>query len=154
MTTEHVSPKQIESFRRFFEKLPHGKDFTLIILRGHLLLEEQIRAIVEERLVNPTSLSEARLECHQWICLAEALCPKDVEPILWRSAKKLNKLRNDIAHKLDPKGLNERAADFVKGFPSSIEDPNDSLQERFEKSLLSLFILMAALTEKDVIELL
>ncbi|SFN44760.1 hypothetical protein SAMN05216386_1007 [Nitrosospira briensis] len=154
MTTEHVSPKQIKSFRRFFEKLLHGKDFTLIILRCHLLLEEQIRAIVDERLVNPTSLSEACLECHQWICLAEALCPADVEPILWKSAKKLNKLRNDIAHKLDPQGLNERVADFVNGFPSGIEDPNDSLQERFEKSLLSLFILMTALTEKDIIELL
>ena len=86
--------------------------------------------------------------------MAEALCPEDVEPILWKSAKKLNKLRNDIAHKLDPKGLNERVADFVNGFPSGIEVPNDSLQERFEKSLLSLFILMATLTEKDIIELL
>lgn len=50
MSTDYVSPRQIEAFRRFFEKLPHGKDFTLVVLRGHLLLEEQVRAVVDERL--------------------------------------------------------------------------------------------------------
>ena len=149
-----ASAKQIEAFKRFFAKLPHGQDFALVILKGHLLLEEQVRAIVDERLTNPTSLNDARLECHQAICLAEALCPRDVEPVLWKSAKKLNKLRNDIAHNLDPNGLGDRVADFVSSFPSGFESENDTLQEKFEKSLLSLFVSMAELTDKRLIELL
>lgn len=101
MTAQNIGPKQIEAFRRFFAKLPHGADFTLVILRGHLLLEEQVRAVVDERLVTPQSLLDARLQCHQVICLAEALCTKEVAPEIWIAAKKLNKLRNNIAHKLE-----------------------------------------------------
>lgn len=154
MTTEHVSQKQIEAFRRFFAKLPHGKDFTLVALRGHLLLEEQVRSVVDERLQSPLALKDARLECHQIICLAEALCPKDVNPNLWKAAKKLNTLRNDIAHSLDPKGLERHVADFVKVFPSGFAEENEPMQEQFEKSLLSLFVSMSALTEKEISELL
>lgn len=153
MTTKYGTKKHTEALARFFEKLPHGNDIMLVILKGHLLLEEQVREIVDERLINPTSLRDARLSCHQMICLAEALCPKDVEPIIWESAKKLNKLRNDIAHKLDHKGLDDQVANFVKMFPSGFEDTSDSLQQRFEKSLLGLFVLIAALTDKDNIEL-
>lgn len=79
------------------------------------------------RPVNPTSLSEARLQCHQWICLAEALS-EGVMPERCRVGplevgKEAQQAQNDIAHKLDPKGLNERGADFVNAFSSGVENP-------------------------------
>jgi hypothetical protein len=154
MTTEYISPKQIEAFEKFFKKLPHGKDLTLVVLKGHLLLEEQIRAVVDERLQSPLALKDARLDCHQIICLAESLCPKDTTPNLWKAAKKLNTLRNNIAHSLDPKGLEHRVADFVQLFPSGLSEKDEPMQEQFEKSLLSLFVLMSHLTEKQISELL
>ncbi len=153
MESAEIGPKQRDSFRKFFQKLPHGKDITLVILKGHLLLEEQIRAIVDERLTTPSALKDSRLDCHQVICLAEALCPKSVDESTWKAAKKLNRIRNDVAHNLDPNGLNDRILDFADFYPSIISTPEDSTQEKFEKSLLSLFVSLSILTDKKIEEL-
>jgi hypothetical protein len=117
MESPYIGEKQTNAFRKFFKNLPHGKDITLVVLKGHLLLEEQVRAIVDERLVTPSALLDSRFDCHQAICLAEALCPKDVDPSVWKAAKKLNRIRNDVAHNLSPKGLNDRLMDFIDAYP-------------------------------------
>lgn len=77
-----------------------------------------------------------------------------MDPNIWKAAKNLNKLRNDIAHNLDPKGLEQRVINFVELFPSGFAGENEPIQKKFEKSLLSLFVSMSALTEREVIELL
>ncbi|MEO5794633.1 MAG: hypothetical protein ABIP34_06335, partial [Rhodoferax sp.] len=74
----------------------------------HLLVEEQIRAFVDERLHNKAALIKAKLDCHQAICLAEALSNEELHPNVWEAARKLNNLRNHIAHTLEPIGLIDR----------------------------------------------
>ena len=98
----------IASFRKFYTLLPRSSDLSLLILKLHLLVEEQVRAFVDERLPNNEALAAARLECHQAICLAEALSTEEVHPVLWEAARKLNSLRNHIAHNLDLKGVEDR----------------------------------------------
>lgn len=154
MTIEKVNQKQILAFRKYFSTIPHAKDLTLVVLKGHLLLEEQIRETVIERLTNKEAINKARFNCHQLICLAEALCPDDAPKKMWLAAKKLNKIRNDLAHHLEPKGVSDRIEDFIATFPSNFENDDNSLQEKFENSLLILIIMMSAYTDRQVIELL
>lgn len=97
-----------DAFERFRKYLPRGADASLVILKLHLLVEEQIRAFVDERLPNASALESAQLECHQVICLAEALSTEDIHPCVWEAARKLNGLRNQIAHNLEPKGVIDR----------------------------------------------
>ena len=75
MSTKPTTERQVEAFRRFLGKLPHGKDVELVILKAHLLIEEQIRQIVDERLKTPAALRDARLTFHQAFCLAQAFFP-------------------------------------------------------------------------------
>ena len=72
------------------------------------MVEEQVRAFIDERLSNRRALEAADLECHQAICLAEALSTEDIHPNVWEAARKLNSLRNQIAHNLEPKGIVDR----------------------------------------------
>jgi hypothetical protein len=103
-TDEHAKA----SFEKFRKLLPRGQDVTLLILKLHLLVEEQIRAFVDERLANCGAISDADLDCHQAICLAEALSTEDIHANVWEAARKLNGLRNQIAHNLEPKGVVDR----------------------------------------------
>jgi hypothetical protein len=123
------------AFRRFYTLIPRSEDSALIILKIHLLIEEQIRAFLDERLANAKSLKRADLTCHQAICLAEALSTEDIYPQVWEAARKLNELRNKIAHNLEPAGVLERMAemcsligltpDLRTGAPSVTRSPLD-----------------------------
>ena len=121
MSNITVDQHSIASFRKFYKLLPRGADASLLILKLHLLVEEQVRAFVDERVSKPESLLEAKLECHQAICLAEALSSEEIHPNIWEAARKLNTLRNLIAHSLEPKGIIDRmeAISSLIGAPRS-----------------------------------
>ena len=103
---------------KFIEHFPFEEDFTLQILKGHLLVEEALREIVRLQLPHPEALngsSGTRFDCHQIICLAEALTPESQKtPWLWKAIKKLNSLRNKLAHQLDNAGLEDKIKDLIK----------------------------------------
>lgn len=121
-----------DTFERFQKYLPIGGEMTLMILKGHLLIEEQIALLIENRIPKPHALKEARLTALQKICLAEALVEeisldcndKCNDQWLWPAIKKLNELRNDIAHHLSKSGIDERIADFVSRVPDKMESGN------------------------------
>jgi hypothetical protein len=154
VTDTPVSNREIESFRRFIQKLPHGKDPILVILKGHLLVEEQLRQIVDEHVKNPRALAKARFSCAQVICLAEAFCSdRAAASWLWEALRNLNSLRNDIAHKIEPEEFEKRVRGIVStvgensvfaggGF-GDIDEPT-----RFEMCLWVLFTNVAALVER------
>lgn len=146
MTDQEVTNRQAEAFRRFLTLLPHGKDRRLVVLQAHLLIEEQLRQLVEERLKNIHAIDEAALDFHQCACVAQSFFPPDHLPWLWTGVKKLNKIRNHIAHKLDSKGLQDRMDDLVNSFPSGFKAFDDEIS-RFELTLWSLFAAVSDLVE-------
>ncbi len=89
---------------RFMSHFPFEGDTTLQILKGHLLVEEHIRQLVTLQLPTPKALTGsdgASYDCHQMICLAEAITAEsNQEQWVWKALKKLNKLRNFLAHNL------------------------------------------------------
>ena len=129
--------RQILAFQRFLELLPHGKDIDLVILKGHLLIEEQVKEIIRQKLPNPDAINIDRMSCHQAICLAQALLPIGHEEEFWGAAKKLNELRNNIAHKLSPEEREQKIDKFVACVPVDWEGEDKS--QTFELSIWSLF---------------
>lgn len=144
-----VTDRQLEAFKRFLSVLPHGQATELVLLKGHLLIEEQVRSVVDRRLRNPGALHEgnAKLECHQAIQLARAFFPPGHQPELWRAVAKLNSMRNDIAHKILLSGsLTDRISDWVQAFPTGFRDfPDKDLQ--FEFTMWSLFDAVSELVD-------
>ena len=98
----------IAAFKRFYALLPRNDDKVLVILKLHLLVEEQVRAFLDERIHDKSALEKASLDCHQAICLAEAMSTQDIHPNVWEAARKLNRLRNEVAHNLEPSGVLDR----------------------------------------------
>ena len=108
MSLTSADAHAIASFKKFYMLLPKSDDVALLILKLHLLVEEQVRAFVDERLPNAAALEDAKLGCHQAICLAEALSTETIHAKVWEAARKLNSLRNHIAHTLEFKGVIDR----------------------------------------------
>ena len=81
-----ISSRQVEAFRRFILPLPHGKDVDLVVLKAHLLLEEQVNAILEARLPNASELlAEERFESYYRIKLAQSIFPAGNHDWVWRA---------------------------------------------------------------------
>ena len=150
-----ITELQLEAFRNFLATLPHGKDIELVLLKGHLLIEEQVRLLLHRRLRNPAVLQESNssLETHQAIQLARAFFPPDHLPEVWKAVLKLNKLRNDIAHNLWSKSsLADKVEAWVQLAPTGFKDhPNPQL--RFEFTLWSMFEAISALVDAPSAEI-
>lgn len=115
---EEMTKEELESLDYFLCHMPDpDADLVLVVLKGHLLIEQRLREFVDLRMVSPKALAPAQLESHQVICLAEALTlPGDEQKALWDCIRKLNTLRNEIAHNLVPKGLEQRVSNIVDTF--------------------------------------
>ena len=120
MPTDEITDRQIQAFKRFITRLPHGMDIDLVILKAHLLIEEEVNAILRARLKNPESiLSEERFESIYRIRLAQGFFEPDFQPWLWHALTQLNKLRNRVAHSIDPKGRENIMEDIVEAVPGA-----------------------------------
>lgn len=115
---EGRSEAEVESLDFFLHHMPDDDaDIILVILKGHLLIEQKVREFISERMLTPKALDAAQLETHQAICLAEALTlPNDMPKSLWETVKQLNTLRNRIAHEVEYAGIKDRIANIQKTY--------------------------------------
>jgi hypothetical protein len=113
--TETMRDPTEKLLHRFVAHLPlETTDQTLVVLKGHLLVEEMLREFVDRRVRHPDELPDARLTFQQCLCLARALDEDPSRAKLWRTVEKLNTLRNKLAHSLEPKELDRHIKDFVE----------------------------------------
>jgi hypothetical protein len=67
-------PPEARDFEdRFRKHLPRSSDLTLVVLKGHLLMEEQIDGLISDLLPNPDALALARPNLFFRLRLARAL---------------------------------------------------------------------------------
>jgi hypothetical protein len=81
--------------------MPDTDDVTLIVLKGHLLVEEMLGRLAEIVLPHPQYLSDANLMFHKLACVVRAAVPQRSDDVAWDLILSLNSLRNDLAHKLE-----------------------------------------------------
>lgn len=115
--------KGIIDFERFMSHLPlDSTDRVLVVLKGHLLVEEILREYVSAHVKHPKRLNDARFSFHHCLCLARAFSNDDSNEKLWDSIEKLNNLRNKLAHSLEPKDVDTKIKVFVELLSNS--DPS------------------------------
>ncbi len=114
---------------KFVQHFPTDGDLTLQVLKGHLLVEEILRELFVMQLPYSTVLKGSggtSFNCHQVICLVEAMTVQSQRmPWIWQASKKLNSIRNDLAHQLSPKGLGGK----VEGLITFVKKENPELNE-------------------------
>ena len=96
----HRDMNERDWIRRIKGQLPRSRDPILVVLKGHLLLEEALEQLISASCDVPSELEKARLTFAQKLSLVCAL-----SPILSDSdrsfVRKLNAMRNKMAHRLD-----------------------------------------------------
>jgi hypothetical protein len=116
---------------RYFEELkahlPMVKDPTVIILRGHLLIEDLLDRLIAANLKNAHFIQDARLTFFQKLCLAKGIVGSSNEDSTWKSVEELNKLRNMISHNLPDETMCKKLDPVLRAFfPGEFADiPNE-----------------------------
>lgn len=115
----------LEQLVRFLK--PATNDPTYLVLKAHLLAEEVLYRFIESQTQRPSSLSEARLGFTQLVALCKAFHRGSKEDWWgWAALKKLNSLRNLLAHNLEPKDLRDRIVEFSVFVSDAIGATTDS----------------------------
>ena len=92
----HFNPDE-DRYHRYQRLMPKGLDLTLIILKGHLLIEEELDIFLQSMARAPQYLSQARLSFYQRLRLMQAVA-------VWPDGNVGNfvvgvgSLRNRLAH--------------------------------------------------------
>jgi hypothetical protein len=104
-----------EIFERFMRLMPEH-DLTLILLKGHLLVEEQMDKFIEASLGDAgEAFLTLKLSFGRKLEFARQLHrPREPFAPVWNEVKELNELRNKIAHNPEIPDLAQRCDDFVK----------------------------------------
>ena len=111
----HKLEKDTQKYYKYISThLPRVKDPTLIILRGHLLVEELLNEVLKSWLKDPSVLPDTRLTFHQKLKLAQGIILGRKDGFTWKPLELLNQLRNKISHRLNPHDLELKIDEFLK----------------------------------------
>ncbi|WP_313451878.1 hypothetical protein [Pseudomonas rhodesiae] len=130
MVNVEFSKKHDQRFEKHFTA--HMDDITLI-LKCHLMLEEMLRDFCSEMVPQPKFLKDSRFSFAQILDLSRALYPDDIKlggmVELWSLCEKLNRIRNMMAHALDPEAskLDGHKAVIIEAVRSRGQGDTDSL---------------------------
>jgi hypothetical protein len=147
MDDDHISAASLDAIRRMLRHLPQQNDLTLIVLKSHLLIEQQMMDVVRKRAPADEVKKIERLKFFPLTRVTRALIEREAvaedrwDDDWWEAIDLLNTLRNRLAHRLeaaDAKTLAEQfvtlvSADYPDWFGGGIErivGPDRSLEAK------------------------
>lgn len=132
-------------------------DDVSLVLKSHLFLEEMLRSFCFEMVPQPRYLAESRLTFAQVVDLSRALYPVELKlgwlSELWPLADRINRIRNLMAHALDPDPV--KLANHREVFISTVKSRfRGSEAYEFRSCLEAVlggmnFVLQAGVTHKN-----
>jgi hypothetical protein len=102
-----------EKSERFHKALVVFDEFSQTVLKGHLLLEEELSAILAKKIGDHEVVSEAKLTFFQKLKLVQAAYGQEIPSETWLAIEKLNSLRNQMAHSLDSPKVSKLISELV-----------------------------------------
>ncbi|ARU87844.1 hypothetical protein B9K09_07635 [Pseudomonas sp. M30-35] len=115
----------IDDFKRYLEHMPIKSDVSLSVLKGHLLIEELIWSLIRSKVVSSSELEKTRFSFEQLTYLARALSGDSGDSWVWDSVKKLNRIRNLLAHRLEPKNLNVKLSELYISIQKGLSEEKE-----------------------------
>ena len=101
--------------RRLTESLQQVDELTELVLKCHLLLEEQLDSILEHILPWEGGLEKLQLTFARKAVLARCFS-RDPEHKAWRLVDALNAVRNSLAHRLPDRRDAQATVYFIKAY--------------------------------------
>ena len=122
--------------RRIYQHLEKTDDQVLLVLYGHLLVEEGLRDILQRKLaLEPEDLRAARLSFNQVMALGRAILGRGNESV-WDFVSRLNEARNKIVHRLDPGDLDELLVSIITKLRADYADHLETPRDRFRSAVM------------------
>ena len=117
---EDWESRREEDQKRFETHFPETDDLLAVVLRGHLLLEEFLDWLNRHCFHFPEYYDEARLPFSKKLLIvrAQVLVPNPSPDVFFDCIKKLNEIRNDLAHNLESPKLENKVDGFLKAVES------------------------------------
>ena len=112
--------KQVKANMDRFKRLMKscGNDTTLIVLKGHLIIEEQLMAIIEDELRHQEILEAGRLRFSQKLDMTQFILKSKMDDCFKTTFKAIHllnhKLRNPLAHRLEHQDMELRVNQFCE----------------------------------------
>src|SRR5260221_8851296 len=142
-----IAPKEYFDARKRFETyLPMGQDRELLILKGHLLIERMLETYLSQNLANPQELAESRLRFGQKLSLVAALHKQPGSAWLWAVLRRLNGLRNELAHKIESAKFDALLEQFITEVEASPELRYVDTPPNEERLRYALFVVHEAMS--------
>jgi hypothetical protein len=116
---------------------------AVLILKGHLLIEERLWNIIAASVSHPHHLLGTRLDFSRKVVLARSMSPAEADPHGWELILKLNKVRNSLAHSLSGAERNKAMAALVLSYEHYNQHsvaPLDPTEEDSEIDILGTII--------------
>ena len=138
----------------FFGNLPKGGNEELALLKAHLVIEEVLTKIIEDRVKHPEQLRKGRLRFAQKMYLARSLADLEHQSWAWGATKTLNDARNELAHGLSKNEIEEKISQFVELVESAQGQPDDeSISPSFGRlhwALFKVFVVFSTYAHLDL----
>ena len=99
---------------RLGKHVPKSEDIALVVLKGHLVVEEMLFDIASTHCRDIVELRHARLSFAQLLHVTRALSKFPGHEHLWESIGLLNSLRNALVHNLEPGEVERKIAALDK----------------------------------------
>ncbi|WP_171232297.1 hypothetical protein [Ruegeria sp. HKCCA4812] len=134
-------PSEFEEMRDRVQAVFGAFDETvLIVLKGHLLIEEMLDSIIRTFVFHPDYLDDARLSFTQKLHIARSISLDEHDNAMWEIAIRINRLRNELAHSLDsPKRAGRIQSVLDAYFAEANEDEHIALVKDQEEPVKLAF---------------
>jgi hypothetical protein len=113
LVTEYEKIDFDEGMKRFDRLVRPGSDPLIVILKGHLLIEEQLQGIIMAAVRTHKFVKQARLTFSQSLLLARAIAGHFNTTVVWQAAEVLNGIRNKLVHVAEHSGYNKLVEPFM-----------------------------------------
>jgi len=115
---------------RFIEIMPHDGNHELVLLKGHLLVEEQLTALIHRAAKRPEFLPALRFA--DKVKLARANSSSVDAVWLWDALSKMNAARNALSHSLEKSEFDQKLKSFIDFVEAKKHRPStEALSDRF-----------------------
>ncbi|MDX2086037.1 MAG: hypothetical protein SFZ03_11700 [Candidatus Melainabacteria bacterium] len=115
---------------RLQQHMPDTSDSVLIVLKGHLLIEEIVTESLCLLMHNPEIYLKTNPSFHVKVCLLRALTPF-IEILNLDAVLQLNKIRNKLAHHLEYPEIENLMEKYLKNIEDSRITDEHSLDFNF-----------------------
>lgn len=89
--------------------LPQTTDIILIILKGHLLIEEEMNRLIKILFKESKYILKNNFSFHEKLCILRAMIIKTGNCLgLWEIIELINNIRNEASHQLFPINLSKK----------------------------------------------